>query len=377
MTDRKRPMELGVLSSFTEDGSNPFDVIARYGVATTQLNNWDMSKWTRENAEKVFEILTKPNNILAVAYAKALLQTNSHIKFIPVPRVGGEISTEMRGKFSSASAIRACGDIGKIRLLSGREEKALGRDIKEGEKNVAEIAKRKLIQANLRLVVSIAKKYIGQGVLFMDLVQEGSLGLIKAAEKFDYTKNFKFSTYATWWIKQTIIRAISNNARTIRIPVHMADKIRKYKRVVTTLSFELGREPNEEEIANRLGVPVKKVALIKRAIIKEPISLETPVTEDLNIGDYIQDKSHFSPDVQVKNKDMKNSIHKLLDSLSEREKQIISNRFGINDTRPKTLEQLGKIMGYSKERIRQLEDLALKKLREKEEFLHFKDFIED
>ena len=268
-------------------------------------------------------------------------------------------------------------DIGKIRLLSGREEKALGRDIKEGEKNVAEIAKRKLIQANLRLVVSIAKKYIGQGVLFMDLVQEGSLGLIKAAEKFDYTKNFKFSTYATWWIKQTIIRAISNNARTIRIPVHMADKIRKYKRVVTTLSFELGREPNEEEIANRLGLPVKKVVLIKRAIIKEPISLETPVTEDLNIGDYIQDKSHFSPDVQVKNKDMKNSIHKLLDSLSEREKQIISNRFGINDTRPKTLEQLGKIMGYSKERIRQLEDLALKKLREKEEFLHFKDFIED
>ena len=268
-------------------------------------------------------------------------------------------------------------DIGKIKLLSGAEEKALGRDIKEGEKHVAAIARRKLIQANLRLVVSIAKKYIGQGVLFMDLVQEGCLGLIKAAEKFDYSRNFKFSTYATWWIKQTIIRAIANNSRSIRIPVHMADKIRKYKRIFTTLSFELGREPTESEVSQRMGIPQKKISLIKKSIIKEPISLETPVTEDLNIGDYIQDKSHFTPEVQTSNKAMKNSIHKLLDTLNEREKKIISTRFGINGESPKTLEQLGKIMGYSKERIRQLEDIALKKLREKEEFLHFKDFIED
>ena len=268
-------------------------------------------------------------------------------------------------------------DIGKIKLLSGREEKALGREIKEGEKHKADIAKRKLIQANLRLVVSIAKKYIGQGVLFMDLVQEGSLGLIKAAEKFDYSKNFKFSTYATWWIKQTIIRAISNNSRAIRIPVHMADKIRKYKRTLTSLSFELGREPTEQEIATRLGLPLKKVAAIKKSIIKEPVSLETPVTDDLNIGDYIQDKTTASPENQTKNKDMKNGIRKLLETLNEREQKIISSRFGINGEQPKTLEQLGQIMGYSKERIRQLEDLALKKLREKEEFLHFKDFIED
>ena len=268
-------------------------------------------------------------------------------------------------------------DIGKIKLLSGREEKALGREIKEGEKHKADIAKRKLIQANLRLVVSIAKKYIGQGVLFMDLVQEGSLGLIKAAEKFDYSKNFKFSTYATWWIKQTIIRAISNNSRAIRIPVHMADKIRKYKRALTSLSFELGREPTEQEIATRLGLPLKKIAAIKKSIIKEPVSLETPVTDDLNIGDYIQDKTTASPENQTKNKDMKNGIRKLLETLNEREQKIISSRFGINGEQPKTLEQLGQIMGYSKERIRQLEDLALKKLREKEEFLHFKDFIED
>lgn len=265
-------------------------------------------------------------------------------------------------------------DIGKIKLLSSKEERALGKEIKEHK---SEIAKRKLVQANLRLVVSIAKKYIGQGVLFMDLVQEGSLGLIKAAEKFDYSKNFKFSTYATWWIKQTIIRAISNNSRTIRIPVHMADKIRKYKKYYTELSFKLGREPSDAEVAGKMGMPVKKLAAIKRAIIKEPISLETPVTDDLNVGDYVEDTSYNSPEIQTRNNIVKGSIEDLLETLSEREKKIITCRFGINGETPKTLEQLGEIMGYSKERIRQLEDGALKKIREVEEFKHFRDFIED
>ena len=206
-------------------------------------------------------------------------------------------------------------DIGKVKLLSSKEEKALGKQIKEGGKSTeAQIAKRKLVQANLRLVVSIAKKYIGQGVLFMDLVQEGSLGLIKAAEKFDYSKNFKFSTYATWWIKQTIIRAISNSSRTIRIPVHMADKIRKYKRVFTTLSFELGREPTDIEVAQRMEIPLKKLISIKRSIIKEPISLETPVTEDLSVGDYIEDKSYRSPESQTKSNLLKGSIQDLLNT---------------------------------------------------------------
>lgn len=269
-------------------------------------------------------------------------------------------------------------DIGKIKLLSAKDEKALGKQIKEGGKTYeAEIAKRKLVQANLRLVVSIAKKYVGQGVLFMDLVQEGSLGLIKAAERFDYSKNFRFSTYATWWIKQTIIRAISNSSRTIRIPVHMADKIRKYKRTYTTLSFELGREPTDFEIASKMEITPKKLISIKKSILKEPISLETPVTEDLNVGDYIEDKSYRSPEVQTGNNALRGSINELLQGLEDREKLIINNRFGINGEIPKTLEQLGKIMGYSKERIRQLEESALNKIRETRELLHFKDFIED
>ena len=268
-------------------------------------------------------------------------------------------------------------DVGKIRLLNSKEEKLLGKDIKEGENKKAEIAKRKLVQANLRLVVSIAKKYIGQGVLFMDLVQEGSLGLIKAAEKFDYTKNFKFSTYATWWIKQTIMRAIANNSKTIRIPVHMADKIRKYKKTFSTLSFELGREPTDKEISEKMGLSLKNILSIKRAIIKEPISLETPVTDDLCVGDYIEDKSYNSPDTQAQNNAIKGSIHQLLNTLNDRERRIINCRFGVNGETPMTLEQLGKTMGYSKERIRQLEDAALTKIRQRQEFKHFRDFIED
>ena len=268
-------------------------------------------------------------------------------------------------------------DIGKIKLLNTKEEKALGKQIKEGQPTQSDIAKRKLVQANLRLVVSIAKKYTGQGVLFMDLVQEGSLGLIKAAEKFDYSKNFKFSTYATWWIKQTIIRAISNHSRTIRIPVHMTDKIRKYKKTYTSLTFELGRDPTDEELAKQLGLSIKQLASIKKSIIKEPISLETPVTEDLNIGDYIEDTSYRSPEVQTKNNVLKGSITDLLSTLPEREKKIVCYRFGINGETPRTLEQLGEIMGYSKERIRQLEDSALTKIRQKKELQHFRDFIED
>ncbi len=265
-------------------------------------------------------------------------------------------------------------EIGKIKLLKSDEERNLGKLIKEDKD---EIAKRKLIQANLRLVVSIAKRYIGQGVLFMDLVQEGSIGLIRAAEKFDYSKNFKFSTYATWWIKQSIIRAIANHSRTIRIPVHMADKIRKYKSALSYLSNKLDRTPTDEEMADYLKLSIAKLRKIKQSIILEPVSLETAVTEDLCLGDYIQDKSCNSPEEQTQDDFLKMGIPELFNTLSDREKSVISARFGINSEKPKTLAELGSQMGYSKERIRQIEEGALVKMRNNSKVKHFKDYIEN
>ena len=266
--------------------------------------------------------------------------------------------------------------IGKIKLLKPYEEKLLGKDIQEGQGLKAELAKKKLIQANLRLVVSIAKKFIGQGVLFMDLVQEGTLGLIKAAEKFDYSKNFKFSTYATWWIRQTIMRAIANNSKSIRIPVHMIDKIRKYNKTKSKLLIKTGLEPTDEEIAMEMKLPLEKILQIKQSIFKEPISLETPVTEDLNVIDYLEDTKYKSPDTQTDEKFIRKNIDELMTLLNEKEKEILTYRFGINNVTPKTLEQLGDSLGYSKERIRQLETGALKKIRENKRFSHLKEMLE-
>lgn len=266
-------------------------------------------------------------------------------------------------------------DIGRIKLLKSSEEQELGKIIKEGKSKKAEIAKKKLVQANLRLVVSIAKKYIGQGVLFMDLVQEGSLGLMKAAEKFDYTKGFKFSTYATWWIKQSIVRAISNHSRTIRIPVHMTDKIRLYKKTVAQLSQQLGREPLNEEISKKLGISVKKVENIKNAIFKDPVSLDTPIAEDLVLEDYVADDSYRTPDCTVQEDFLNKDVMNMLEFLNQREKSILINRFGLNGNSKKTLEEIGKNMGFSKERIRQIENIALRKLKDKSEISHLKDYL--
>ncbi len=266
-------------------------------------------------------------------------------------------------------------DVSRIKLLKHGEEFEIGKQIKEGTSKEAIIAKKKLIQANLRLVISIAKRYTGQGILFTDLLQEGSIGLIKAAERFDYKKGFKFSTYATWWIKQTIIRAIANNSRAIRIPVHMGDKIRNLKKAIVKLSVTLGREPNEEELAEYMKLSVKKIKMIQSAIIKEPVSFDTPVAQDLSLEDYIADTVENMPNQRIEKIDFKKDIYNALNILNDRERFIILNRFGLNNRKTKTLEELGNILGFSKERIRQIETESLKKLRKSEQTQYLKEYL--
>lgn len=265
-------------------------------------------------------------------------------------------------------------DISRKKLLNSSEEIELGRLIKKGG-NEGEIAKKKLVQANLRLVISIAKKYVGQGVLFMDLVQEGSLGLIKAAERFDYKQGFKFSTYATWWIRQTIIRSIANTSKTIRIPVHMNDKIRNYKRTKVLLNFKLGREPSVEELSIQLKISPKKIKNIKNAIFSEPVSLHTPVGEDIVLEDYIPGNGNETPHNSIEIQLLSEDISNALEILTDREKNIIKERFGLKSGKSKTLEDLGKMFGFSKERIRQIQDNAIQKLRNSSKTAHLKEYI--
>ena len=267
-------------------------------------------------------------------------------------------------------------EIGKVPLLTADEEIEIAKKMLEGGEE-AEAAKKKLAEANLRLVVSIAKRYVGRGMLFLDLIQEGNLGLIKAVEKFDYTKGFKFSTYATWWIRQAITRAIADQARTIRIPVHMVETINKLIRVSRQLLQEKGREPQPEEIAEAMGISVEKVREIIK-IAQEPVSLETPIgeEEDSHLGDFIQDDDAPPPAEAASFTLMKEQLMSVLDTLTPREKKVLSLRFGLEDGRQRTLEEVGQQFNVTRERIRHIEAKALRKLRHPSRSKKLKDYLE-
>ena len=264
-------------------------------------------------------------------------------------------------------------EIGQIPLLDPKDEPIIAKRIQEGD----EEAKQQLISSNLRLVVSIAKKYVGRGMLFLDLIQEGNCGLIKAVEKFDYTKGFKFSTYATWWIRQSITRAIADQARTIRIPVHMVETINKLTRIQRQLVQDLGRDPLPEEIAEKMeNITADKVREIQK-IALDPVSLETPIGEedDSHLGDFIEDKETLSPDDYTNNQLLKDEINNVLQGLTEREEKVLRLRVGLQDGRTRTLEEVGKEFNVTRERIRQIEAKALRKLKHPNRSKRLKDFV--
>ena len=265
-------------------------------------------------------------------------------------------------------------EIGRVPLLKPEDEPEIAKRIEEGDEEARNI----LISSNLRLVVSIAKKYVGRGMLFLDLIQEGNMGLVKAVEKFDYTKGFKFSTYATWWIRQAITRAIADQARTIRIPVHMVETINKLTRVQRQLVQELGRDPSAEEISQRMeGISPEKVREIQK-IALEPVSLETPIGEedDSHLGDFIEDKEALSPDQYASNQLLKDEINSVLSGLTEREEKVLRLRFGLYDGRTRTLEEVGREFNVTRERIRQIEAKALRKLKHPSRSKRLKDFFD-
>lgn len=333
----------------------------------------DIEEIKTKLAENQVEFIDESENLEYIEISDDLIDLDDEKDDVEDEEIKLEDFSDLKGFNIDDPVKMYLKEIGKIPLLSADEERILAENMEAGDIE----AKKKLAETNLRLVVSIAKRYVGRGMQFLDLIQEGNMGLMKAVEKFDFRRGFKFSTYATWWIRQAITRSIADQARTIRIPVHMVETINKLVRIERQLVQELGREPTNEEISEHMGIEVDKVNEIRK-IAQEPVSLETPIGEedDSHLGDFIEDETAIAPDEAANFSMLKEQLNQVLSTLSDREKKVLELRFGLNDGTPRTLEEVGKEFEVTRERIRQIEAKALRKLKHPSRSQKLKDFLE-